>query len=433
MTRHFFVWLHRWVGLAMAGFLVVVGLTGSLLAFKSELEHLITPELYATPRSTPAPLDLATLVDRAEAAIPRGEVSGVYLVEPDQVVVSMRPRQDAQGKLYDLGFNQLYLDPWTGAVLGRRNWGDITQGRINLIPFIDKLHYALALDMTGVWILGIVALVWTLDCFIGFYLTLPAGNGGFWRRWKPAWLVKRNAGTFRLNFDLHRAGGLWVWPMLLIFAWSSVSMNLWDTVYTWTTRAVVDYHPTWTELAALAQPRETPKLDFRTALATGERIMAEQAALHDFTVEQPVGFGYQPNRGVYSYSVRSSHDIRDKVAGTAVFFDGDTGALRLLDLPTGQYSGNTITSWLAALHTADVFGFPYRIFVSVLGLVINMLCLTGVYIWWKKRCARIKSRRGPAGASPAQVSRSWRSVVSVAWSSATASAKRTQQSRGVRH
>ena len=39
---------------------------------------------------------------------------------------------------------------------------------------------------------------------------------------------------------------------------------------------------------------------------------------------------------------------------------------------------------------ANVFGLPYRIFVCILGLVITMLSLTGVYIWWKKRVARAK-------------------------------------------
>ena len=114
-------------------------------------------------------------------------------------------------------------------------------------------------------------------------------------------------------------------------------------------------------------------------------------------------------------------------------FDADTGELISFEAPTGEHSGNTVTNWLRALHMADVFGLPYRIFVCVLGLIITMLSVTGVYIWWKKRCARVKSRRVPVGASPARVSRSWRSVVSVAWSSATAAAKRTQQSRGVRH
>jgi uncharacterized iron-regulated membrane protein len=53
---------------------------------------------------------------------------------------------------------------------------------------------------------------------------------------------------------------------------------------------------------------------------------------------------------------------------------------------------------------ADVFGLPYRIFVCVLGLIITMLSVTGVYIWWKKHKARIhaNSRSASATAAPAQ-------------------------------
>ena len=139
--------------------------------------------------------------------------------------------------------SRLFLDPWSGEELGRRRPGDLSQGLINLMPFLLELHYTLALGGTGFQILGIVALVWTIDCFIGFYLTLPVSTGAFWRRWKPSWLVKWRAGAYRLNFDLHRAGGLWVWAMLLIFAWSSVMFNL-RSVYHVATCALFDYgHP----------------------------------------------------------------------------------------------------------------------------------------------------------------------------------------------
>lgn len=56
-------------------------------------------------------------------------------------------------------------------------------------------------------------------------------------------------------------------------------------------------------------------------------------------------------------------------------------------LPRGQYAGNTLTQWLVALHEANVFGLPYRIFVSLLGLTIVMLSVTGIVICWKKRKA----------------------------------------------
>jgi len=37
---------------------------------------------------------------------------------------------------------------------------------------------------------------------------------------------------------------------------------------------------------------------------------------------------------------------------------------------------------------ARVFGRPYQVFVCLLGLVVAMLSVTGVYIWWKKRRGR---------------------------------------------
>lgn len=32
--------------------------------------------------------------------------------------------------------------------------------------------------------------------------------------------------VYKLNFDLYRAGGLWLWVMLFVLAWSSVAFNL---------------------------------------------------------------------------------------------------------------------------------------------------------------------------------------------------------------
>jgi uncharacterized iron-regulated membrane protein len=406
MSRRFWLLIHRYAGLATAGFLILVGLTGSLLAFLPELDHACSPELYAADTGLPR-LDLATLAERAETLAPRARVESLWVGETDTVQVSVSPRTDpATGQPYELGFDQLVLDPFTGAELARRTWGAISEGIVNLMPFVYKLHYALALDEAGLWILGITALIWTLDCFVAFYLTLPArkrttltpgrsrkerenGNGrSFWQRWKPAWQIKWTGSAYRINFDLHRAGGLWLWAVLLIFAWSSVYMNLWDTVYTWTTRLVLDYREPWTELPKREKPPEQPRIGWRAAERIARDLMSGAAATHGFSVERPVRFGLDREHGVYVYSVRSSRDIQDRYGQTRVFLDADTGAQRLLLLPSGQYAGNTVTTWLFALHTAKVFGLPYRIFVCVLGLAIVMLSVTGVVIWLRKRRAR---------------------------------------------
>ena len=47
MIHRYFVWLHRWTGLLITAFLVVVGLTGTILAFRSKIDHLLNPQFYA--------------------------------------------------------------------------------------------------------------------------------------------------------------------------------------------------------------------------------------------------------------------------------------------------------------------------------------------------------------------------------------------------
>ena len=44
--RAFLVLLHRYIGLATALFLLMAGLTGSILAFNHELDEWLNPEFY---------------------------------------------------------------------------------------------------------------------------------------------------------------------------------------------------------------------------------------------------------------------------------------------------------------------------------------------------------------------------------------------------
>lgn len=389
----------------MTLFLVIVGLSGSLLAFYTELDRALNPELYPPVRSELARMDMATLAERVENAEPGLSVTKIYFRDPERVEVAVlaKPGQPA------LAFDTLLLDPHSGEELARHRWGDLLQGRIGIMPFIYKLHYELALGTFGLWALGIVALAWTLDCFVGLYLTLPArrrqrADGpparSFWQRWAAAWRIKRNADAYRTVYDLHRAGGLWLWIVLLVFAWSCVYMNLWDTVYTWTTRAVLDYRPYWAELHD--RPAGTPiqPMGWPAALARAQALAAEQATAQGFAIDSPVSLRLDADKGAYAYQLRSSRDIQDRRGVSMLFFDAETGAPRHVELPSGQHDGNTVSSWLFALHMANVFGLPYRIFVCVLGLVIAMLSATGVYIWWKKRVARRKQAARLATQTP---------------------------------
>ncbi|CAJ0877153.1 hypothetical protein AMST5_02852 [freshwater sediment metagenome] len=394
MNRAQFVWLHRWAGLSMGIFLILVGLTGSLLAFWLEINQWLTPELYPPPRPG-VELDAATLVRRAEAIVPEARATTVYLGVPGSASIGMEARDAAS----PLDFEFIHLDPIDGTELGRTTWHGLPKRKTDIMPFIYSLHMYLAMSGIGDWILGAVALIWTIDSFVGFYLTLPPSGErsqkGFLSRWKPSWFVKFRSSFYRVNFDLHRAGGLWLWLILLIYAWSSVYFTL-PTFYTRAMQLVSDYEqPVWARGAADA-PGAIPPMEWEQALQTGQRLMSEQATANGFSIERPLALYHLREQGLYEYRVRSSRDIGDKAGATEVHFDSRSGELKSVNLPTGHRGGTTITTWLVELHTANVFGLPYRIFVSLFGLALIMLSITGVYIWWKKRAARKAHERRAA-------------------------------------
>lgn len=378
----------------MAGFLIIAGLTGSLLAWNDELEVLASPQLMRAAPPTPdaQALDPVLLRELMLARHPGTQINRLYLhYELGRAL--MLPLEAAGAPAVD---DQVFANPYTGDMLGSRKWGDLTQGMKNLMPFIYRLHYSLALETVGQYFMGIVALAWTLDCFVGVYLTFPASarskkSKPWLGRWWSAWKVRRRDGTYKLNFDLHRAGGLWPWAMLLVLAWSSVAFNL-PQVYDPMMRAAFAHQLDEEALPRLATPQATPGIGWFEARDLARRLMAEQAGVKGFTIHRETLLAYDPGRALFRYVVLSSRDIRHRRGSTQLVFDANTGEFRGLWLPTAAASGDTIRTWLTSLHMAAVGGvvadLPMKLFICAMGLAVAMLSVTGVVIWARKRRAR---------------------------------------------
>lgn len=394
--------VHRYVGLTMTIFLVIVGLTGSVLAFQRELDAWLNPELLVVPDPGhgQAPLDPFDLQAKADRADPRVRVDAVPLnLEPGEAWAAwLAPRTDpATGKPFELPFNQILFNPYTGEPTGHRLLGEVTLRPEGLIAFLYRLHYSLALPestgRTGALILGIVALLWTLDCFVGVYLTLPVrstGAGvarnsahGWWVRWKPAWKVRWHGGSYKVNYDLHRAGGLWLWAMLLVFAWSSVAFNL-NEVYSPVMKTLFAMRAEQPELPKLEQPLEHPALDWRQAHAQGRRWLQALVQREGAQVDREEYLFLDREHGMYTLNARAVDDL-GKFSTLAVSFDANTGALHESQWRGSEKAGDTVTRWLVMLHMAAVGGTAMQGFVCLMGLVITGLAVTGVVVWLRKR------------------------------------------------
>ena len=383
--RQLWVIVHRWAGLTIALFLIVAGSTGTLLAFNEELTDLTQPwRTVQAPAAGAKLLDPIALNRAAQNAAPAGySVEGLRLhVEHNRALSIGLSPPEGIGKPY----LEASVDPYTARVVHLGEPGALSEGLDQIMPFIYSLHYKLAVDDYGTYAFGIAALIWTIDCFIGFYLTLPVARWRWWAHWAKSCQVKRpSPSNYRLNFDLHRSGGLWLWPMLLVFAWSSVGMNLRE-VYDPVMKAFGAESPYTALPDRPAAPAFTP--DWPTALAKGRTLVAQQG--FDVLSENSVFFDV--SKDAYSYNFRSSQDFTDKGGWSAVLFYPD-GTLARTIIADGGLDDGGADNWFMALHMAQVGGLPYRIFVSALGLLVTMLSVTGVVIWMKKRSARIAGRR----------------------------------------
>lgn len=423
--RSTLVLLHRYVGLVIAGFLLMAGVTGSLLAWNHELEAWAAPTLWRVdrPHADAPRLDPLLLRGRVQALHPDTFVARAPLnARPDEPVVFKLYALPAPstGAVPELANDEVFVDPYSGKVLGQRKWGDITQGVTNLMPFIYRLHHTLLLGDVGSLVLGVIALLWTVDCFVGAWLTFPASQRkprararaggaqplqpqkGWLSRWRTSWTLRwRGSSSYRRHLDVHRVAGLWPWAMLLVMAWSAVAFNL---------REVHDpvmktffAHQQDKDLPMLDMPRMSPSLDWQAARERGRELMAQQAAHDGFEVLEEDSLTYDPRNGVYSYRVRSTRDAASRWGVTQLSFDGDTEALLKVWLPTGAASGDTIRTWITTLHMAGTWGWPLQVLVSVIGLAVAALSVTGVVIWWKKLEGRRKLAQKRRGESLRQI------------------------------
>ena len=387
--------------------LVIEGITGSLVAFRAPLSRWLAPALYAqAPAAGAQPLALGELASRVQAHIGTHARIAYFFDGSDrgQTVVRVGPAMDpATGKPVPVNYGWIAVNPWTGAELARYSDNGYTAGVLpNVMPFIYRLHTTLTLDGLGYWILGVTAIAWTLDCLYAVYLTFPRGRHRFLRRWKEAWLVKSKGSAFRVNFDLHRAGGLWLWALLLMFAWSSVQLTLYQ-VYEPVMATFFDYRTMDKEIGDLPQRtgHAPPRLDWVAAQAAGDALVAQRAREEGFRPVRPTMMAYFEPNGIYSYSVSTDRRFPG-FASYDIWFDGDTGKLFKVLRSDGEHTGNTVTNWLRALHFASdpMDQLWYRWVICCTGLYTLVLCATGVYIWWRKRASRRWSMRRTTAATP---------------------------------
>lgn len=386
--RALLVLLHRYIGLASALFLLMAGLTGSVLAFQHELDEWLNPTFYNTA-SQGQVLEPGALVDQLQAQHPRLQVW--YMEYPSEAghtaMLAAVPRNDpSTGKPFAESNQVFYLDPVSGEQQGQRQWGACCLQRENLIPFLLEFHYTLALPGNwGLWLMGLVACAWVFDCLVALLLTLPRARP-FWRKWSSAWKIK-GGHAYRLNYDLHRAGGLWLWLLLLPIALSSVAMNLPSQVF----KPAVSLFSTVEPSVYESRGRLPNEALGVTQLSYQQAYEHAQQEGRRLGLKEAIGELYYSFEYNFYGAGFGQHDTEAQ-GKSWLFFHGTDGRLLGQEIAGQGTLGERFYRLQLPIHGGRIIGLTGQVMIAVLGVLIAGLSLTGIYIWWRKLIARRSSK-----------------------------------------
>lgn len=430
------LWLHRYTGLVMAGFLVLAGLTGSLLAFHEELDDWFNKDLIYIQASEQPQIAIATLHDKVTATYPDYKFSSMPTsIETGRTAVFSVDKE--RGKQASIAakapFQEVYLNPYDSTIIGTRDKEQWAWR--NTMYKVFWLHRELLLGDIGKLILGIIALVWTINCFIGCYLTLPRKVGAgkakktgdtlnkaankkrasFFKRWLPAWKIRTNTNPFKLNYDLHHAFGLWLWVILFIIAWSSVGFNL-KQIYQPVMQAVVGLESKEDKSKNKAPPDDgnNPETQQQVIAANANKItkansiayLSQQATIitqqNNLEIKQLLGMRWIAEDNQWQMRFITNKDIGKKGGASSITMDASTGKVEKVNFGYQSATfGSKTDQWLATLHMGHISlgedeqlgHLLYQLLLVMIGLAVTVLSATGAYLWWKGRQSRLKQKQ----------------------------------------
>jgi uncharacterized iron-regulated membrane protein len=389
--RSALVLMHRWAGLFIALFVAIAGLTGALISWDREIDAWLNPGLYQAHSGglaeTGSPQQALALGRSIEAQDSRLLLKYLPLsIAPGRTLgATVSARTDPQtGRPYQLDFNQIAIDPGSAQMQARRLWGEWAWSPQALMPVLYKLHYSLHIPPMwglplGNWFMGVVSAVWLLDCFAALVIAFPHRKS-----WRKSFVFRLRAGMPRLNFDLHRSGGVWLWLCLGIMAMTSISMNLPEVVKP-VVGALSPLAPGQYDLRTRRKPPATPAL-------TREQVVS-------LAVAEATRRGWQLPPGAIHYSAPydvygvgfflPGQDLGGPGLGNAwLYVDGQSGVIVSTRLPGSGSAGDLFMAAQFPLHSGRIAGVAGRIFISFLGVAVAVLSITGLLIWNRRRVAR---------------------------------------------
>ncbi len=357
------IWLHKWIGIATALVMILLGLTGSVIVVWKEADAWLNPRLY-TPSSPAVAIGPDAALAAAQATDPAPVAA---LLIPDDVwpVYIALQNRDVAGRSV---FFSVHVDPATGAVLGER---DFFAAAINIVYF---LHADLLLKpFGGHEFVGIMGFVLLFSSGTGLYLWWPR-PGRFWRAVTFRW----GSATPRLLLDIHNTAGFWTSVVMMVVAISGIVLVFPDASRS--TIGIVS--PT-----AGYEPPPVAAHEGPARLTAGEAVSIASTAVPGERVSSLSPPNGRSGTWRVNLTPREPGNTRGLI-GSLIWIDAWTGEVLKKQNPSTMTSGDLLYRAQIGLHNGRLLGTPGRAAIFVSGLALAALAITGLWLWAYKAGAR---------------------------------------------
>jgi uncharacterized iron-regulated membrane protein len=402
-------YIHLWIGVPSALILFVVCLSGSLYVFQEDISRWIDKDKYAVlqPLNT-QPLSIETLKSRVEEQQKGHVVTAVQIpasADEAWIITLKKPEQPGAGKAQSKEKSRgqsFIVNPYTGKIVNTTQTASY-----KFFNWVMRLHRWLLMDKeTGKYITGIAAFMFLLLEITGIMLWVPRKlkTWSNWKAWKPGFVVRREAGWKRKNFDLHKAVGFYTFIFITIMAITGPYFG-----FDWYKQGVNN------ALGVKTQKKDEKKDDKKVEkkhlakhAADSAQALPMKALLHKvdsiypYTAVTRINFPENGSGPINIMKVRKGFteaSLPDRVTLNAF-----TGAVVKTERFADKKLGEKIAASMKSIHTGELFGGYTKIIWFVACLMATSMPVTGVIIWLNKRPTS-KKRASPSPTSQHRVSR----------------------------
>jgi uncharacterized iron-regulated membrane protein len=355
--------IHLWVGIVLCLYMLVIGVTGSILVFESELEHASHSRLWRASNPLPSqqPADLPSVVATVMKSYPGQKITAAYL--PD------RPGDNFEVFVHHGDrFRYVFIDANTGRIVG-----EIDPGHSWLIWIID-LHFRLLGGKVGEILNGIGAAFLLLLCATGavvWWAGLKHRTRGLKVNLSRSWR--------RINFDLHSAIGFWTLLILSMWAFSGV-------YFVWP-KPIESFVNRFSSVASANPPKfVVPPRDDTHWIDLHQMI--EQAKQSSPDARFAGAFFPNSNKNALTL-LMARGELRNFTQMDYVYFEPATGKeLALWHRGVNNTWGGALIFWLSPLHFGYDWGLAIKILWATLGCALPLLSITGVIMYWNRSLSR---------------------------------------------